>query len=290
MPVVQRQLRQSKNRSGDLEKIEAGDLGATGFLLHYAMRLSEDTAALVDGKTNTKKAGVIAALKEGELDGAAFSEKLTETILAYRQWADAEESDIKAFANFMRKENREDEVEDEDAADAIDYLNPLIFRDKDTSEKWVAKRLGVEDASTVGAALEKGSAIPDAWSDTFIDTLYEMTKTNWYAEDFVPFVPPFKKLIDDVNEAEIEEFRYVEKYGAGANRGAEFTVEAPDDKKTFYANKAVLHTHYPNGTSALNYAHTKPYDRRKASGYGYTKVTLANVTGIDDTQKTFNAL
>jgi hypothetical protein len=290
--VVQRQLRQSKNARNEMETIEASDIGAAGVVLEYAKRLSDDTAALVDGKVNTKKPGVIAELKAAVVDGGALSTKLVKIILDFKEWAEMTGPEIVAFAAGHRAEEGEDAVEDEDAADALDYLKENVYRSRPSSEKWVKAKLGVSAATTSGAALTAAGAAPDAWKGSFIDQLYEATKANWYAIGFTPYIPPFKELINDVNAGDaIEAFDYVRKYPVAAGGfGAEFNVEEPDDRKTHYANKAVLHTHYATNTSVPNYAHTKPYDQRFSSGYGYTAVTLANVTGIDDTQKAYNAL
>jgi hypothetical protein len=46
-----------------------------------------------------------------------------------------------------------------------------------------------------------------------------------------------------------------------------------------YDNKAVIHTHYGANNAQPNYGHTKPYDKKYETGYGYTVVIFPNSWG-----------
>ncbi len=174
-----------------------------------------------------------------------------------------------------------------------DYITGMGFEDyPEEVGSWIAEMIDLTEIDTVAALATQASKVPLAWHDDLAYLTYEDTRALYYAIDIKPYVPPFKALIKDVDDGNIDEFHYERKYGNAAtgNLGAEFNVERPSEKKQQYVGKAVLHTHYPAANHTPHYGHTKPEDKKYAAGFGYTVVEIGKLLAVDDTRKSYNAL
>ncbi|MCK9200420.1 MAG: DUF4157 domain-containing protein [Gallionella sp.] len=280
---VQRILREKK-KNGDYEVIEPES--QAGFINLYATFMSQDLSVLVDGKT-VGRASVISVLKETAVDGASVHAELQKSVMTSKAYAEITNATLKTSLAEHIAEQMNSTVTDIGGEDEV--IGTAGYTEV---TDWVDEKLEpLDSAKTVGEIA--AVTIPIQWHEDMAQIVYDLTKEQFYGQEEViaqPYVPPFKALIKDVDDGEIEEFKFVRKYGQNTVPGAEFTVEAPDEKKTEYSGKAVLHTHYPSDTDEPNYAHTKPEAQKYSPGFGYTTVKLAEVKKVDDSKKSFDAL
>ncbi len=288
-PVVQRLLRvrKKKNDEGEFYTPE----NAVGFYNLYASRMAQDTSALVEGDAGGKS-GLDKVLKATEVDGSNAMEALISSIIDSSSWMDIQnENTLRSLAQAIEDELGFGPDSDNNETDA-QFVTENGSSAFEVVKDWITGKVeGVGQADTVGGVVVACSKLPIEWHEDLAEIVYNHTAQTYYGNNVKPYVPPYLELIKDINGDEIEEFSFVTKYGAAKARwGAEFNVEKPSDKKDYYDGKAVMHTHHPNGASQANYAHTKPYDKRKARGYGWTVVTTSKVTGVADSNKTWNNL
>lgn len=286
-PVAQRLLRKHAVRADEGEIYTPAS--GPGFINMYQLLMAQDSTVLVEGSPGGEK-GVQSVLKATEVDGGAVKSTLVDSIMASKSWMLLGNEDAKkSLAAYVMKANDLPE-EETDTPDSI--IKDVAPDYSDAVQEWVEDRLkALDEATTVGQIASAGIAIE--WHEDLAQIVYDATKATYYPEalrEATPFVPPFKELISDVNNDRITEFKYVRKYGEHTVPGAEFTVEKPVEKKAYYLGKAVLHTHYDALSEAPNYAHTKPYEQRFASGYGYTIVNLPKIKAINDSKKKWDAL
>jgi hypothetical protein len=280
-PVVQRIL-QSHEVRGDAGKI-VDQTGGVGLVHDYSRWLAQDRSALVDGEPKGVP-GLVKRLKAVDVDGEALQGEIVDSIMASGSWKEVGEADKVSLVEHVRAANSDLPEQEEDQS-ATDYIYDNLFDESypDDIKDWVAGKLGLAGKDTVGAVVSSNP--PLAFHGDMAYLLYEATKDTFYAADIVAFVPVFKQLIADANTEAVQEFEFVRKYGAASNNwGAEFKVKRPSDLKDKYEDKAVLHTHYPDGNSAPNYAHTKPFEKRFDAGFGGTIVATDKVTNKDDTR------
>ena len=284
--VAQRMLRTHQKKNDEGTQIDS--TGDTGFINDYAKWLAKDTSALVDGDP-VGLPGLIGTLKKAPVNGAAIKNELIDSVMSSGAWKEVNAKDLAELVTFVIKAN--DLSDPEEGETSAAYIAALNFAEDyaDSVRKWISDKAALESASTVSAIA--AVTIPLAWHTDLAYLVYEATKHLYYAARYVPYVPPFKGLIKDVNEGNVEEFEYERKYGAAShNWGAEFTVKAPQELKEKYAGKAVLHTHYPDASSEPNYAHTKPEDKKFEQGFGYTIVETDKVTSVADSSEAWSDL
>jgi hypothetical protein len=287
VPVAQRMLMTHQTKSD--EGVQIDELGQVGFINDYARWLAKDTAALAEGKP-VGKPGLAATLKLAKVDGKKLQQEMVDSVIASKSWKELGDSDKDSLVAHVREKGELGDLDE--GSTANDYIETYDFEGsyEDDIRSWVAAKMKLATAATVGDVA--GANLPLAWHADLAYLVYEQTKGTYYGErSLEAFIPPFKKLIADVNDGKVEEFKFTRKYGAGSlNWGAEFIVERPADLKDKYDGKAVLHTHYPEGDAEPNYAHTKPEDKKYEPGFGYTIVDTTQVTSIDDTQEKWDDL
>ncbi len=282
-PRVQRMLMTHETKSDAGKQID--ELGDVGFINDYARWLAKDGSVLAEGKP-VGKAGLATTLKGAAVSGKKVQKELIDSVISSKSWKEVNEADKQSLVDYVRGENSDALMEQEDGETPSAYMDTWDFEGtyEDDIRAWIASKAKLTAATTVGGIASAN--LPLAWHTDLAYIVYEQTKNLYYPErGYTAFVPLFKQLITDVNAGEIEEFKFVRKYGAASNNwGAEFTAEKPTDMRDKYAGKAVLHTHYAAEDEAPNYAHTKPEEKKFEPGFGYTIVETSKVTGIDDTQ------
>lgn len=303
--VAQRQLKVDvdRSRNSDEEDVAVADLGyADGSpLLEFASLMKEDASAIVKPSTaatpSQKGSKMKAKLNSIPLTASALKADFINRLMQGNDWLDAGATmlgKIKAAVQAQLDDDQdmasmEYDVENTatDWAEVIAAPSSFSVDLKAAVTTAIGTALnGVTDVGKMGTL-----AFSEEWSRALASSAYDLTRATFYAETVSPGVKqPFLQLISDINDDKVTELEFVEKYNSAAGLGAEFKVSAPNDLATKYDGVAVVHTHYAANTDQPNYGHTKPYERRKKKGYGYTKVDLDTLNGMDDTQKTYNAL
>lgn len=266
---------------------------SVGFINLYMGLLAEDTSVLVDGQPGGRR-GLETVIKATEIEGAGAAGELADSLIGSGAWKEVGNAATrKRLAIHVRDAAGYDEsvYALESDTDVDEFIDDTAGEFLDEAREWIVSELeALTKATTVGGV---PAGIPIEWHADLAQIVYDQTKAKFYGESgFVanPYVPPFKKLITDINAGAVSKLSFVEKYGAAGKRGAEFVVDAPAGKKDAYDGKAVVHTHYANDGSPPNYAHTKPEAKKKELGFGYTVVDTGEVNKLDDTRKKWEDL
>uniref|UniRef100_A0A4Y8PS39 Uncharacterized protein n=2 Tax=Paenibacillus athensensis TaxID=1967502 RepID=A0A4Y8PS39_9BACL len=289
-PVVQRQLFSYPRRGAGVEEMrpEVAALGeANAIFVEYAQLLKDDSNAIVKGKERDGNDGLKKVLKETAVENESVNSSFIAGLVGSGDWKSYTD-----FEGLRTKINASEGYEEADLSDMNDTeLCEYIEEETAIVSAWLAEEVQLA-GENVWAVIESAAALPAVWQDFLASVLYNEVKETFYDMNgnFVPYVQPFIKLINEINDGTITQLDYVRKYGGPGTWGAEFAVAAPAPKQAFYNNVAVVHTHYPDDTSQPNYGHTKPYDRRYNAGYGYTAVNLARLLAIADTNETYDNL
>ncbi|WP_261300818.1 eCIS core domain-containing protein [Paenibacillus andongensis] len=291
--VVQRMLVSSdKKRNGDEDEknVKASDLGESNVIFNeYAQFLENDTSAYAKGEVKKGIAGLKKVLNEAEVDAGELKESFITGLIQNELWIKAKASDFESLRTQISTLYPDYEgVDAYTDQETIDYCKD----DPEPLQAWLEEIITLA-GDKVSDFVTGAAAFTAEWKNYLAYVLYDKAKVKFYdmTEEFVPFVQPFIQLIEDINANRIDSLDYVRKYGNNpANYGAEFEVAGPAEMVAKYDNKAVIHTHYGANNTQPNYGHTKPYDKRYETGYGYTVVNLPELLGMDDTQKTYNAL
>ncbi|MCY9667297.1 DUF4157 domain-containing protein [Paenibacillus alginolyticus] len=291
--VVQRMLVSSvKKSNGDEEEkqVNASDLGESNVIFkEYAQFLENDSSAYVKGEVKKGIAGLKKVLNEAEVDAGELKESFIAGLIQNGLWKEAKDSDFDALRTQISTLYPDFKGVDEYTnQETIDYCKD----DPEPLQVWLEELITLT-GDKVSDFVAGAASLTAGWKNYLAYVLYDKAKVKFYdmTEEFVPFVQPFIQLIEDINANRIDSLDYVRKYGNNpANYGAEFEVAGPAEMVTKYDDKAVVHTHYDANNAQPNYGHTKPYDKRYETGYGYTVVNLPALLGMDDTQKTYNAL
>lgn len=285
--IVQRMLRTHEKKNDEGTPVDG--TGDKGFFNEYARWLAQDGSVLVDGAPVGVK-GLITTLKAAKIAGDEIATTLVDSLMGSGAWKELNGSDKANMVVYVAEAGRlEPPAEDEDLDT---YITDYDFAEAylDEVRGWILSKLSaLSEADTIG----KIGSIPEKWHADLAYLLYDATKAAYYGVQLpAPVLPPFKKLIGDVNEGKVAGFDFVRKYGGATNQnwGAEFTVASPPPLKDRYDNKAVLHTHYPAADDPPNYAHTKPEEKKYEAGFGHTVVTTNKVTAVSDTDQAWNAL
>jgi hypothetical protein len=254
--------------------------------------MADDTSVLVEGRSGGV-AGVTQVLKDTPLDGKAAGTELVNSVMASAAWSLVENAGVRlSLAQHLMPElgYKKDDL-DLTQADDVDTV---IGEGRDASNAvrdWVrGLAAGLSQATAVGGF--EPSALPVQWHSDLAQIVYDQTRVTYQGKQLQanPFVPPFKRLIGQINDGLVTGLRYVRKYGQNTQPGAEFVVDAPGELSEAHAGQAVVHTHYPATDQPPNYAHTKPYAQRFDLGYGYTVVSVNRVKALGDGGKTWQAL
>lgn len=288
--VVQRLLRTRDKPKDEAQPYEP-PVGE-GFLPRYTRLMADDTSVLVEGRSGGV-AGVVKVLKETPLDGGLARQELARSVMDSAAWSLVENQDVRRglAERLLPALGYEPGDFDLDLTADVDTVVGEGRSEGNTVYKWVMDLAsGLAGAGTVGGF--NASALPVQWHSDLAQIVYDQTSTAYQGQQVQanPFVPPFRRLIGQINDGIVTGLRYVRKYGQNTQPGAEFVVDAPDELRDTHANQAVVHTHYPAVDKPPNYAHTKPYAQRFDLGYGYTVLNLGQVKTLGDAGKTFDAL
>jgi hypothetical protein len=281
----------------------AADLGySTSPYKDYVTLMENDPSVLIDEKEKSNGNGPIqlkGILEKAGIDSDKLKVTFVQSLIQTDSWKTmVEDEDLQDLWNIFASDEGLDDFafEDYNTLDAILELleNMDINPDKGIKE-WVGTKVESALGGDTVAKVVANDELPQELNGLLGMALYETVKGSFYPSELAPttdIVPvfPYLKLIRAINRGEITKLKFEEKYNSSFGLGAEFTVDGPGDLKTEYEDEAVVHTHYPSEDAAPNYAHTKPYDRRRASGYGFTTVNLDNVKGINDSSKKYNEL
>ena len=293
--VAQCTLYNYKYKQGSWQNVLVENISELGYgndvMSAYVQMLMNDTSAVVEGDNSHKKiAGLKNLIFEGELKDESVKAEILNSAVVVGRIDEIKGKWTEEITDTLKSDEDEYYDGEDDEYSPYDYLTDSGDR---TLKKCINAVLDTSiDADTVNDL--DWSDLPDTWNSDISAALYNQTVANYYDGNvtFTPYVHPYVSLISDINGGSVTDLNFVEKYRThGGGHGAEFTVGAPGDLNTKYNNEAVVHTHYGAGPGQLpDYGHTKPYLRRTAGGYGHTGVTIGNLTGIADTNQTWNAL
>lgn len=298
--VAQRIMRTHETNSDEGVVIDA--LGDTGFINEYARLFAMDGKALVDGEPKGKP-GLVKTLKKAVLDGKALAASFVQSLMDSGTWLPTVEKDLKSVVDYVSEENQfSDEMtfksmkKEDDGLTLSKYIIDMDFAGsyREDVETWLTAQLALGSVTTLGQLTTAASKLPLIWHGDLAYLAYESIRDIYYSVTFKsnPYIPPFKELISDINSGEVTSFTFESKYGSeeNDNLGAEFTVAAPGPLNEKYDDIAVMHTHYAAEDQAPNYGHTKPYERRFDTGFGYTVVKTSKINAVDDSQKKYEDL
>lgn len=271
-PVAQRFLGTRNKRGDQVQPWEPAS--QKGSFNLYARRLADDRQVDVSGDEG-ETAGLTRRLKATAVDGATVRDELVSRLQAGRFWAELEDgsplqTDLAAALELALQ------FGPDSGQTVAGYIAEQAPEFPDTTQEFLEGQLAaLAEAASVGDVV--ACRVPLPWHDLLAEVLYDLTREQLIPKSstVAPYLAPFKALIADVNNGNVDRFAYVEKWNRpNSGPGAEFTVDQPADLAEKYEGQAVLHTHYPSTAEAPHYAHTKPEAQKGQPGYGYTVVDL----------------